>query len=173
MGTTPTGLPYPEPTDPVAQGAAAIKALAEAIDPRWLASVPVSSQVWTPSVATLTGGTWDARSYRIGALAVLAFRWTMGATPPSGDVNITFPAHTGNMVVGGTCFGWAEVRDISPSSRFVLGVDTTGGTTGFLLRTVKADVNNRMVPGGLLSATEPMTWATGDMFYGGLAYLAA
>jgi len=34
MGTTPTGLPYPEPTDPVAGGAAAIRALAEALEPR-------------------------------------------------------------------------------------------------------------------------------------------
>lgn len=30
MGTTLTGLPYPEPTDPIAAGADAIKALAEA-----------------------------------------------------------------------------------------------------------------------------------------------
>jgi hypothetical protein len=33
MGTTLSGLPYPEPTDPVAQGAAAIKALATFLDP--------------------------------------------------------------------------------------------------------------------------------------------
>lgn len=32
MGTTPSGLPYPEPTDPVAAGAAAIESLAEAVD---------------------------------------------------------------------------------------------------------------------------------------------
>ena len=32
MGTTPKGFPYPEPTDPVAAGADAIKALAQAID---------------------------------------------------------------------------------------------------------------------------------------------
>lgn len=35
MGTTTTGLPYPEPTDPVADGAAAIRALAEAIGSTW------------------------------------------------------------------------------------------------------------------------------------------
>jgi len=34
MGTTPGGLPYPEPTDPIAQGADAIKNLATAIDNR-------------------------------------------------------------------------------------------------------------------------------------------
>jgi hypothetical protein len=32
MGITSGGLPYPEPTDPIADGAAAIRALAEAID---------------------------------------------------------------------------------------------------------------------------------------------
>jgi len=35
MGTTATGLPYPEPTDPVANGAADIRALAEAIGTTW------------------------------------------------------------------------------------------------------------------------------------------
>jgi hypothetical protein len=34
MGLTPSGLPWPEPSAPVQQGAAAIRALAEAIDPR-------------------------------------------------------------------------------------------------------------------------------------------
>lgn len=34
MGTTTGGLPYPEPSDPVAEGANAIKALAQAIDPK-------------------------------------------------------------------------------------------------------------------------------------------
>lgn len=34
MGTTPGGLPYPEPTDPVAEGADAIKALATGVDTR-------------------------------------------------------------------------------------------------------------------------------------------
>lgn len=32
MGTTTFGLPYPEPTDPVAEGAAAIRELAEAVN---------------------------------------------------------------------------------------------------------------------------------------------
>lgn len=31
MGTTSRGLPYPEPTDPASQGAAAIQSLAEAV----------------------------------------------------------------------------------------------------------------------------------------------
>jgi len=46
MGTTVHGLPYPEPTDPVAAGAAAIRSLAEAVDPRLDATV-VAPQVST------------------------------------------------------------------------------------------------------------------------------
>ena len=34
MGSTASGLPYPEPTAPVREGAQAIRALAEALDPR-------------------------------------------------------------------------------------------------------------------------------------------
>lgn len=34
MGTTSRGYPYPEPTDPVSQGAAAIQALANAVNTR-------------------------------------------------------------------------------------------------------------------------------------------
>lgn len=36
-GTTPKGLPYPESTDPLNQGANAIKALALAVDATWTA----------------------------------------------------------------------------------------------------------------------------------------
>lgn len=43
MGTTAHGLPYPEPTDPVANGADAIRALAEAIDPNVLAGTLVTT----------------------------------------------------------------------------------------------------------------------------------
>lgn len=37
QGTTPKGLPYPESTDPLNQGANAIKALALAVDGQWTA----------------------------------------------------------------------------------------------------------------------------------------
>lgn len=47
MGTTPGGLPYPEPTDDLNDGAAAIQALAEALDPMtlpWSGTVPFAKQ---------------------------------------------------------------------------------------------------------------------------------
>jgi hypothetical protein len=53
-GATPSGLPYPSPTDPIAQGADAIRALAEALDvPRELgrAYTPITYTLTTASVA--------------------------------------------------------------------------------------------------------------------------
>lgn len=53
MGTTPTGLPYPEPTAPVAEGANAIKGLAQAI--RIVAtSVTVANGAANPATATVS-----------------------------------------------------------------------------------------------------------------------
>jgi hypothetical protein len=47
-GTTPHGLPYPSATDPLAQGAAAIQALAETIEKRGF--------IQAGSTVTTTGG---------------------------------------------------------------------------------------------------------------------
>jgi len=60
MGTTAKGLPYPEPTDPVAAGAGAIRALAEAVDvlsPRFLAAAIAGTQQGLGGLATLTATT--------------------------------------------------------------------------------------------------------------------
>lgn len=51
MGTTPNGLPYPEPTAPVAQGADAIKALAQATR---IIAVSVTVPAGSPNPATAT-----------------------------------------------------------------------------------------------------------------------
>lgn len=78
MGTTANGLPYPEPTDAVADGANAIKALALAIDPnlkqlKFYASIVANSGAVgsTPLVITgLTTGpvaTVVGRMYRVAA----------------------------------------------------------------------------------------------------------
>lgn len=60
-GTTPSGLPYPSPTDPIAQGADAIRSLAEALEqPRILKRfyTPVSVTLTTANV-NLPGVTMD------------------------------------------------------------------------------------------------------------------
>src|SRR4029077_2711616 len=70
-GTTPTGLPYPEPTDPVAAGADNIKALAQAVDPR-----PRGVLVRALSTAAANG-------YPGGGLAVTTLSITAPVTDPT------------------------------------------------------------------------------------------
>jgi hypothetical protein len=88
-GTTPGSLPYPLPTDPIAGGADAIKALAQSIDPAILvmggpvADTGIAAATWTtiggPPATTVRGITYDpvtgiatiqqAGQYRIDANA--------------------------------------------------------------------------------------------------------
>lgn len=61
-GTTPGGLPYPYPTDPVSEGASAIRALAEAIDAG-------ADTGWIPApllagVTSYAPDTWGVVAYR-------------------------------------------------------------------------------------------------------------
>ena len=58
MGTTSKGLPYPEPTDPVAAGADAIKALAQAIKQplTGVVSVAVSNATTASQAVTFPAG---------------------------------------------------------------------------------------------------------------------
>jgi hypothetical protein len=99
MPTTPGGLPYPAPTEPVSQGAAAIQALALAIDPRLTPvtlsptppASPVDGQLWALSASDSGGVVWVFRyraspsSYKwefVGGApysAVLAASQTLGA----------------------------------------------------------------------------------------------
>jgi hypothetical protein len=86
MGTTVNGLPYPEPTAPVANGAADIRALAEAVDLK---------------SATRIGGTWKrnaAQTISSGGVTLVLFDTetadTSGfLTPPSAQA--TIPAGLG------------------------------------------------------------------------------
>jgi hypothetical protein len=61
-GTTPAGLPWPAPTDPVAAGADAIRALAEAVDP----TVRNNDQYLIlngATAVTLGAGAWSSISW--------------------------------------------------------------------------------------------------------------
>ena len=80
LGTTPTaGLPYPEPTDPVALGADAIKSLATALDLR----VPIKGLAW--GLATLTGIT-------AGNLVTMAVTFPAGRFTLAPNVQLTLSA---------------------------------------------------------------------------------
>lgn len=52
-GTTPLGLPYPSPSDPVAQGAANIQALATAVDTLLARLSPIASVLLAAPAATI------------------------------------------------------------------------------------------------------------------------
>lgn len=89
-GATTNGLPYPSPTDPLYQGADAIRALAEALDPRI-----TQAGSWTPYTPTLSGFTASpggrARWYRVGKLATVQHQCLI-ATVPTGIMRWSLPA---------------------------------------------------------------------------------
>lgn len=121
MGTTTAGLPYPEPTDPVANGAAAIKALAEAVARPWVGMVTAPWSNAAPGTipfptATrtipLVGGqlylitSWSG--YRWGAAAVTASLTTTvlvdGVAVATGQLLGDFTANQRGVVYGGTTY---------------------------------------------------------------------
>lgn len=84
MPNTPRGLPYPSPTDPVAQGAAAIQALAVAVDPllpivsATPPASPVDGMIWALVVDATKGIVW---LFRYRAASASAFKWEFVGGP--------------------------------------------------------------------------------------------
>jgi hypothetical protein len=92
MATTPGGLPYPVGTDLVVNGDDAIKALAEALDPRIQPDTPWT--VYTPTVGgmTLGNGTAIGRYQRVRRTLDLNLRLAIGTTTTfSGDFVVNLP----------------------------------------------------------------------------------
>jgi hypothetical protein len=130
-GTTPAGLPYPNPTDPVAEGASAIRALAEAIDPfaddtGWLTPPLVSGYV-----ATAANETPQCR--RRGGIVY----WRGGIKPTSGNMplNGTFNVINANGIPA-TCRPWAPISEHFggaqlPASNGIIRVSGADGSMQF------------------------------------------
>lgn len=86
QGATTKGLPWPPPTDPVSQGAAAIRALAEAVDPfipgapsATPPASPKDGQIWTYLADAAGGVLW---TFRYRAASTSAFKWEfVGGAP--------------------------------------------------------------------------------------------
>ncbi len=95
---TPSGLPYPSPGDDVADGAVAIKALAEAIDPRLPSKIPVP-----PAQLALTIGTPDTALQQAGAIPVYNKSGQLTSVDP------TLAGHVATM-------GWVQAN--SPKQLF-------------------------------------------------------
>ena len=68
---TPNGFPYPAPTDPVSQGADAIRALAEALDPR----APIQAMGFI-NISVTTSSATAAVTFPAGRFAVAPYVWT-------------------------------------------------------------------------------------------------
>lgn len=137
MGTTAGGLPYPEPSDPVAAGADAIKALAQALDPKIAAQF--STLAYTPSVTGAgwvpgTGSTYVGRAvqWKPDPAAAARYVWcqafiTLGTGANiTGDVNVSLPAGTraADRLNG---WGWCEATVRGALSWFSLSANNNNG----------------------------------------------
>jgi hypothetical protein len=123
MGTTATAaLPYPEPTDPVADGAAAIEALAEAVDPQLTWGVIGGT---TRTGLRVIGGQTTVTTSGAGALAV-PFNPTFALTPVCG-VNIM------RTDVG----AWSNVYVVDTVHFEAIVFDSNGATVPNLTTTVQ------------------------------------
>lgn len=106
MGTTPiNALPYPEPTDPVAQGADAIKALANALD-KGVAKAIAAGSATLPITALNTGA-------------------SVAVTFPAGRFTAA-PYVFGTPIIGGAAVGPIAVSGTTPNGCTLWGQKTAG-----------------------------------------------
>jgi len=79
MGTTPQGLPYPEPTDPIAGGADAIKNLAAAVNQPLTGVVTLTGNGTATGSATITfPAGWFTAAPRVFVTPLIG--WVVNAT---------------------------------------------------------------------------------------------
>src|SRR5215831_5401731 len=95
-GSTGRGLPYPSPTDPLMEGADAIRALAEAINP-WLYPQASGNQSFGTAIAA---GSYDTR-----AVTFPSGRFTVGPTVVTSPV-VTNPNSRTSAVTSVTATGF-------------------------------------------------------------------
>lgn len=145
--TTPGGLPYPDPTDPLSDGANAIRRLAEAVDPR----VADSGWVTLAPASGYTAG--EGLGYRrIGKVIYLRGRVvrTAGAFPTGFTQIATLPAAA-----------WPEILSLIPC---VIGASTNVPVSGI----ARIESTN----GALLIGYQGTTSAT-DVRLTGVTFVAA
>jgi len=113
---------------------------------------------WTPSFTNLTvgNGTVTARYQQVGKTVNFEFRFVMGSTSSMGSTpNFTLPVSSALTPSYFVCF----ISDVGTGS-FVGGADCNA-TNAYPFVT-KTDSTYGGI--GYLSATQPMTWVTGDNF---------
>lgn len=102
MGQTPQGLPWPEPTAPVRDGSAAIRALAEAVSPR----TPYEVLAGSGGYATNSNGgisiTTPFNNVVVGLAAsqytAAGYLWQRASGAPPGTIWFQFIDPSGNTV---------------------------------------------------------------------------
>lgn len=147
MGTTPGGLPYPEPTDPVAAGADAIKALAQAVEPE---RVPV----WTPITPpanwqNLTGGYTPAGYSLTGSVVrVRGHLQYIGATALTGASTVLVLPAEARPTVNHDYVTWLAGGSAATALRML--INTVGNVNVYFSSTAQATTNAWITLDGIL-----------------------
>jgi hypothetical protein len=129
MGTTANlGLPYPENTDPLANMAAAVQALASAVD----AASGDPWQAWVPNFTNLTIGNAKVTArYRLtGKTALIRVAIVAGSTTAAtGAVSMSLPFAAAGLSTNGE-HQQIPGLCINPTTQLALLVVTAGGNSG-------------------------------------------
>lgn len=100
MGNTPNGLPYPEPTEPVAGGAVAIKGLATKIDPRLPRAMAAGTVPFPSTAANQSTSVTVTLPVGAGFTAAPSVQITPSSTAPSiRDLSVSAPSATNFVAV--------------------------------------------------------------------------
>jgi hypothetical protein len=158
MGTTTNGLPYPASTD-APNGPTAIQALAAAVDAwgSWNDYTP--TLVWTNTTAT------TAKWNKQGKVVTVEFLLTLTGVP-AGTFSMTLPS-TAAAATGKTALGTCFFLDTSA---------TTNNQTAqvvLLTSTTFTIYATQDATAGIVTATNPITLASGDTIGGTLTYREA
>lgn len=129
-------------------------------------------QSWTPTVANITtgNGTTVAKYIQIGKTVFYKYTFTLGSTSAVGtDPTFTLPvtAATGTFL---DPLGRGTMTDASSSNYYACSVHYSSTTVARLQR---EDASSTSTTLGGITATAPMTWATGDIISVSGTYEAA
>ena len=159
--TTPNnGWAVPTSTDYVKDGALAIETLGDAID----TSVGTGLLAWQSWSPTLSGGwlngngTWTAKYAKLGKIVIATGYFVVGSTTTKGTsliANLPVTALTTTNING---FAWCGT---SSSSGFSPLIVRPASTTTFNL--FASNAAGTYVAAGDVTATAPITWATGSV----------
>lgn len=122
MPTTPSGLPYPADTDPVNATAQAIKALAELIDTRYIAT---DSAGWQ-TVAVAAGYTGDVLWRRRQNTVTMSIRAAKNATAGAANASFTIATLPAEARPSATIRGGCVHGTTAPLAAGAVSVNTDG-----------------------------------------------